>query len=259
MFSGYNKHLAHYLAIHPGLKEKFILNFSSIIKRMPQSRNGKFSNLSRQANKYIDGYNLSAKDRYWKWASIADTLYTQNLLLKPKDSEIYKSRRNSYIDLIEDENNINDLLFTDMHLVLQNDMLTKVDLMSMANSLEVRTPFLDHNIVNFVFSLPEHFKIDSSIKKKILQDTFRNILPQELYKRPKHGFEVPLLKWFRNELNDDLKSSIFDRNFIESQGIFNWNALQELEKQLFSYSPADAAAKVWALFVFQHWWKKYFD
>jgi asparagine synthase (glutamine-hydrolysing) len=179
--------------------------------------------------------------------------------LKPKDSEIYKSRRNSYIDLIEDENNINDLLFTDMHLVLQNDMLTKVDLMSMANSLEVRTPFLDHNIVNFVFSLPEHFKIDSSIKKKILQDTFRNILPQELYKRPKHGFEVPLLKWFRNELNDDLKSSIFDRNFIESQGIFNWNALQELEKQLFSYSPADAAAKVWALFVFQHWWKKYFD
>jgi len=256
LFSGYNKHLAHFLAINPGMKEKMILSLKHIIKHLPQSRNNKYSNISRQANKYIDGYNLSAKDRYWKWASIADHNYTKKLLLQPKNESTYQERKRFTLNLIEDEKSINDILFADMHLVLQNDMLMKVDLMSMANSLEVRTPFLDHNIVNFVFSLPEHYKIDKSIKKKILQDTFKTILPTELYKRPKHGFEVPLLKWFKNELNKDLNSIVFDRKFVDSQGIFNWDALQLLEKQLFSYNPADAAAKVWAIFVFQHWWKK---
>lgn len=256
LFSGYNKHLAHFLAINPGMKEKLILSLKHIIKHIPQSRNSKLSNLSRQANKYINGYNLSAKDRYWKWASIGDSDYTNNLLLKSRNNELYDERRRFHLDMISDERCMNDILFADMHLVLQNDMLMKVDLMSMANSLEVRTPFLDHNIVNFVFSLPEHYKIERSIKKKIVQDTFKIILPAELYRRPKHGFEVPLLQWFKNELNKDLNSVIFDRNFIDSQGIFNWDAIQLLEKQLFSYNPADAAAKVWAIFVFQHWWKK---
>ena len=60
-----------------------------------------------------------------------------------------------------------------MNLVLQNDMLMKVDLMSMANSLEVRVPFLDYELVNYAFSLPSDYKIDNNLRKKILKDTFR--------------------------------------------------------------------------------------
>lgn len=84
-----------------------------------------------------------------------------------------------------------------MSLLLPNDMLMKVDLMSMANSLEVRVPLLDHRIVDFAFSLPTHFKIDTNEKKKILKDTFRHELPSIIFDRPKHGFEMPLLKWFK--------------------------------------------------------------
>lgn len=259
MFSGYNKHLAHYMSIHPGSKEKLLLQFKNLIKHIPQSRNGKISNLSRQANKFIDGYALDAKSRYWKWASIASKKYADDLLIEQYDESKYFDRKEYYLNFIQNENGINDILFADMHLVLQNDMLTKVDLMSMANSLEVRTPFLDHNVVDFVFSLPEHYKIDSTLKKKILQDTFKTILPAELYKRPKHGFEVPLLKWFKNELYENLKSLVFDRNFVDSQKVFDWKMTQSLEKQLFSNNPQDVSAKLWAIFVFQHWWKKTFD
>ena len=91
-----------------------------------------------------------------------------------------------------------------MNLVLQNDMLRKVDSMSMANSLEIRTPFLDHKLVDFAFSLPSVYKINGSMRKKILKDTFKDLLPYELYNRPKKGFEVPLLNWFQTELKSKI-------------------------------------------------------
>ncbi len=107
-----------------------------------------------------------------------------------------------------------------MNLVLQNDMLRKVDAMSMANSLEVRTPFLDHNLVDFVFTLPSVYKINASMRKKILKDTFKNLLPNELYSRPKKGFEVPLLSWFQTELKSKITDEWLCDHFIEEQGIF---------------------------------------
>ncbi len=105
---------------------------------------------------------------------------------------------------------MNDILLTDMQLVLPNDMLTKVDLMSMANGLEVRSPFLDYELVNFTFSLPADYKIDSSLRKRVVQDSFRALLPAELYNRPKKGFEVPLLKVVpeRNEIAYSRRSAL---------------------------------------------------
>ena len=90
------------------------------------------------------------------------------------------------------------MMWFDLMTYLTDDILVKVDRMSMANSLEVRVPFLDHEIVEFAFTLPTESKINGDIRKRILQDTFKDILPTELYNRPKKGFEVPLLKLFRN-------------------------------------------------------------
>jgi asparagine synthase (glutamine-hydrolysing) len=137
-------------------------------------------------------------------------------------------------------------------------MLTKVDLMSMANSLEVRTPFLDHTVVDFVSNLPASYKINSTTKKKILKDTFSHLLPQELIDRPKHGFEVPLLDWFKNDLWQLIDNDLLKESFIEEQGIFNYSEIKKLKSNLFSNNPEDSPAKIWALIVFQNWWKKYF-
>ena len=169
----------------------------------------------------------------------------------------YKKRKDELLKNIRRDGDINDVLYTDMKMVLPNDMLRKVDSMSMANSLEVRTPFLDHRLVNFAFSLPVAFKINTDMKKKILQDTFRDELPVEIYKRPKHGFEVPLLNWFRNELRSKIEDDLLSDDFIEEQGIFNVAATRELKVQLFSNNPGDVQATIWALIVFNTWWKKY--
>jgi len=136
-------------------------------------------------------------------------------------------------------------------------MLTKVDLMSMANGLEVRVPFLDYEVVNFIFSLPDEFKINSTIRKRILQDTFKDLLPAQLYNRPKKGFEVPLLKWFRKEMKSLIMDDLLSKNTIEEQGIFNYNEIEKLKQQLFSSNPGDVHARIWGLIVFQWWWKKY--
>jgi asparagine synthase (glutamine-hydrolysing) len=151
-----------------------------------------------------------------------------------------------------------DFLATDMGLVLLSDMLVKVDRMSMANSLEVRSPFLDHTVVDFAFSLPTSYKINKGMKKKIVQDAFRKYLPAELYNRPKHGFEIPLLDWFRKELKSKITDDLLHDRFVEEQGLFNVEEVKSLKNRLFSSNPGDAHATVWALMVFQHWWKREF-
>jgi hypothetical protein len=152
---------------------------------------------------------------------------------------------------------LNDFLYADMQLVLPNDMLTKVDLMSMANSLEVRVPFLDHEVVDFLFSLPSAYKIDSKRRKKILVDTYKDELPEEIFTRAKHGFEVPLLKWFKNELRSLIDDDLLSKSFINTQGFFDYAAIEKIKLQLYSNNPGDAVAKTWALIVFQYWYKKH--
>jgi len=136
-------------------------------------------------------------------------------------------------------------------------MLTKVDWMSMAHGLEVRTPFLDFELVNFVFSLPDDFKINSSMRKRVVQDAFREMLPAELYNRPKKGFEVPMLKWLRQELRSLIEDDLLSEKTITEQGIFHYPEMQKLKSQLFTSNPGDVHARIWALVVFQWWWKKY--
>ena len=91
----------------------------------------------------------------------------------------------------------------------------------------------------------------------ILQDAYRQQLPYELYNRPKHGFEVPLLNWFRGELRSTIETDYLNDDFIHEQNIFNPEMVRQLKEQMLSKSPADSQAHIWALIVFQHWWKKY--
>jgi asparagine synthase (glutamine-hydrolysing) len=261
LLAGYNKHAASHRVINPGGAEKLVKSFAPLLKIFPQSRSNAVSNKIRQAIRFQEGMKLSSKDRYWRWASFAgkeDVLRLINpALLAAGDLNEYEQNRSKILASIPEKENISDILLTDMNLVLANDMLTKVDLMSMANGLEVRVPFLDFKIVNFIFSLPDHFKIDHSLRKKILQDAFKDILPAELYNRPKKGFEVPLLKWLRQEMKSTIVDDLLAKKFIEEQGIFHYPEIQKLKQQLFSSNPGDIHARIWGLVVFQWWWKKW--
>jgi asparagine synthase (glutamine-hydrolysing) len=262
LFSGYNKHSAHLKAMGNGPINQLLKTIAPALHYIPKSRNGTLSNKIRQVEKYGLGFRYNQKERYWRWAGLASEEKAFRLMHEKTRAEFvreeYLGRKENLLKSIRSENDFNELLLADMQLVLPNDMLRKVDLMSMAHGLEVRVPFLDHHIVNYVFQLPVDSKINASIRKRILQDTFRELLPTELYNRPKKGFEVPLLKWFRTSLKSLITDDLLSDRLVESQQIFDVTEIRRLKKQLFSINPGDATATIWALIVFQWWWKKYF-
>ena len=259
--AGYNKHAAAYRVIHKGWRENWVSALQPVWSSLPQSRNNRWANKFRQLQRFAEGMKMNSKDRYWRWAGLADEASASKLLhpqsLEKLKQEEYNKRKSTLLKTIPAAESMNDVLLTDMQLVLPNDMLMKVDLMSMANGLEVRTPFLDFEVVKFVFSLPGDFKINASLRKRIVQDAFRDQLPAALYNRPKKGFEVPLLKWFRREMKSLILDDLLAEKLINDQGIFHYPEIDKLKRQLFSSNPGDVHARIWGLVVFQWWWKKY--
>jgi asparagine synthase (glutamine-hydrolysing) len=263
LLGGYNKHAAFYRSMHLGWKEQLVKLSSPLLKALPQARHSSFSNTIRQLVRFADGATLSPADRYWKWAGYATQSEVSNLLhptlLEKFSTEVLSDRKNNWLTDLRDDATMNDVLRVDTTFVLPNDMLTKVDLMSMANSLEVRVPFLDYKLVNYIFSLPSEYKINSFMRKRILQDSFQHILPKELYNRPKKGFEVPLLHWFKKDLKSAICNDLLNQDYIKAQGIFAPDTVENLVKQVYSSSPQDSPARIWGIFCFQHWYKRYFS
>jgi len=259
LFAGYNKHGAFYRARQGGAAAAMVKSLLPLWKLLPKSRNGKISNKIRQLERFAKGMHMDIRDRYWSWATFSNQEEVLGLLhenVKVSLEEV-KARQSIFLDQIPKDYDTNDLLYIDMQLVLANDMLPKVDMMSMANGLEVRVPFLDHEVVQYAFQLGESAKINEQEKKRILQDAFREDLPEALYHRPKKGFEVPLLKWFRHELQSLIRHDLLNDAFIQEQEVFDRQAIKNLIQQLYSSNPGDVHAKIWALIVFQSWWKKH--
>ncbi len=259
LFAGYNKHRAALRAQQTGLINTFIKAALPALNLLPKSRHSKWGNLFRQAQRYSTGLQLTRAERYWQWCTLTGEEQVLRMLAdKKRVNETELQRRKQQVTrLVTEQGDLNDMLLADMHMVLPDDMLTKVDLMSMANSLEVRVPLLDYTVVDYAFSLPQQYKIEPGNGKKILKDAFRDELPQELFNRPKHGFEVPLLKWMRTGLRSLIEEQLLERKFIEEQGIFDPEQIENLKHKLYSNNPEDVHATLWALLVFQYWYKKY--
>lgn len=261
LLAGYNKHAAFHRIINKGVKEQAVAALAPFWNALPKSRSNPLANKARQFARFAEGMKLSSKERYWKWAGYAGEDEAMNVFNDYSKQHIvrdeYHQRKGKLLSTIPEKESINDILLTDMLLVLPNDMLTKVDLMSMAQGLEVRVPFLDYTVVDFIFSLPDSYKITPQLRKRVLQDAFKDVLPTELHNRPKKGFEVPLLKWFRREMKSLIMDDLLSEKFIQQQNIFDYNEIKKLKTQLFSSNPGDIHARIWALIVFQWWWKKY--
>lgn len=253
LFAGYNKHSAEYIARNAGLKKLIARAGKPLWDALPGSRNSRTGNFVRQMKKFSNGVKLSATDRYWEWAGFYALKEMKDLLLN-KD-EIYWGSENLDPDYV-DEDDFNSVLHADFNIVLEGDMLIKADTMSMRHGLEMRSPFLDHELVEYVMQLPSDYKIDRKHRKKILKDACADLLPAEIFSRRKQGFEVPLLNWFRGDLQG-LIDELLGKPLLKQQQLFNPKAIAQLRNQLLSTNPGDSAAKIWGLIVFQTWWKKY--
>lgn len=261
LFAGYNKHYGEWQMRNGGWKTEIISALKPVWSALPKSRSGGIGNKIRQLERFALGMELTPAERWWRWCCFNDLENVNELLNGKADANMEQiiAARQKFSSLVDYNGTLNNCLLADVGMVLPYDMLVKVDRMSMRNSLEVRVPFLDYRIVEFAFSIPVSSKINGNIKKKIVQDAFSDVLPKELYNRPKKGFEVPLLQWFRTDLKDKIMNDWLSDDYIQQQGIFNLQTIQNLKLQLFSNNPGDVHAQVWALIVFQNFWRKYME
>jgi asparagine synthase (glutamine-hydrolysing) len=135
------------------------------------------------------------------------------------------------------------------------DLLAKVDITSMANSLEVRAPFLDHDLVRVALTIPTRLKREGVRGKRILRATFADLVPPALLRRRKMGFAVPISRWFRGELADYLRSTLLAPD-ARIRRHFRPEALDLLVTEHLD-SRADHASKLYALLALELWHREF--
>lgn len=145
---------------------------------------------------------------------------------------------------------------------LPGDILCKVDRASMKYSIESRCPILDVNVMEYSYRLPHAYKYDNGVKKRILKDIAYDYIPKELLDRPKVGFSVPLDKWLRGPLKDELLA-MCDADYLKAQGIFDTDFMRQfMTEYLVTGDGGPSSGKnysriIWAYYVFQKWYQQY--
>lgn len=148
---------------------------------------------------------------------------------------------------------INNAMNYDINEYLPDDLLVKEDRASMAVTLEARVPFLDHTLVEFAAKIPPSLKINRCRKKYILKQAFKNILPSEILHRKKMGFGVPLIHYFRNELNDFAYNEIFNFDLLN---YYDKNTMK-IYWQRHQSKKSDYYRIFWSIMMFNLWFKKW--
>jgi asparagine synthase (glutamine-hydrolysing) len=157
---------------------------------------------------------------------------------------------------VKDASLLNQLLYVDSKTYL-HELLMKQDQMSMAASIESRVPFLDHKLVEFTSRLPEHLKLNGWTTKYVLRKSMQGVLPQEILKRPKMGFPVPLARWFKNEFAHVLDEYVLGRRAVD-RGIFKPEYTRTIVKEHRS-GRFDHSERLWSLMNFEIWMRAFID
>lgn len=154
-------------------------------------------------------------------------------------------------------NAVEKLMAVDTQTYLTDDILVKVDRAAMSTSLELRAPFLDHNLVEYAWQLPFSFKYREGQTKWILRQVLYKHVPKSLIERPKQGFGIPLNDWLRGPLRD-WAEELLNENYLEKQDLFNIEEVRSMWDQHLSgtrqYGP-----RLWYILMFQVWYKEYYE
>jgi len=199
--------------------------------------------------------------RYMGWISFFDSeekeeLYTEEMKQRLGDRDPF----NSYCKIfngIKSEDFLEKIFYLDQSTYLIDDLLHLSDQMSMANSLELRTPFCDHQLLEFAASISPALKLKRFRLKYILKEMLKGILPGEILTKRKQGFMVPLGIWFKKDLNSLLKE-LLDEKDIRRMNYFNPSFIQWMIDEHLS-GRRNFTHKLWSLLVFQLWHKIYME
>jgi asparagine synthase (glutamine-hydrolysing) len=151
---------------------------------------------------------------------------------------------------------LSSLQYMDTKSYLPNDILTKVDRMSMAHSIEARVPLLDHKLVEFAATIPPELKLKGKTTKYIFKKAFEGILPKEILHRRKQGFAIPLGRWFRGQLSLYVRDLLLSRKSLE-RGLFSKSYIERLIKMNDRGRSLDL--QLWTLITFELWCRRFID
>jgi len=254
LFAGYDRYLPNLrrsrFSILPDPFKNWVLK--PLSDRMPDGMKGRnfLSDISlHPAEMYVNSVS------YFRPGD-KERLYSADLKLALGELGTYDSFH-GYFEETPSKDFLTQLLYLDTKTYLPGDILTKVDRMSMAHSLEVRVPFLDHELVELAATMPSRMKLQGSITKYILKKAMSNVLPNEILDRTKQGFAVPIGRWFNTQLKILLRDVLLDSKSME-RGYFSSAFIEQALK-----NDVDGKSRqinqLWALFVLELWYRKYMD
>jgi asparagine synthase (glutamine-hydrolysing) len=260
LFAGYPTLVAHrlieyYERIVPWHVRAYVA--PKIFDLMPVS----FSNISFdfRVRRFLSGRGVPLQARHHRWlGSFTDE--EKSLLLQDWIKPVLRStyaRAYAHAGECDARLLLNQLLYDDMKMYLEGDILYKVDRASMAAALEVRVPFLNRAVVDFAIELPLELKLRRLTTKYLFKKSMERILPREIIKRPKKGFNMPVAHWLTSELRD-LALDMFSEDRITRQGFFNYAYLKRLFDEHLSRQ-RDNRKLLWTLLIFQLWYDKYVE
>lgn len=252
LFGGYDKYLGKHYAEKYASYPSFVRTiFEKGVQWIPH--NNYTNHTLRKVKKVIKAASLTPENRYLSLSSLGFQKTEKNDLLNDTFQEDVSIEILKQFNSLGISDELTQTFYSDIHLVLEGDMLAKVDRACMINSLEARVPFLDSKMVDFSFRLPHHFKIDGHNKKKILKETFADLLPKETMSFSKKGFGIPIRIWFQKELKEELLS-LLSEDFLINQNIFNISYVNKIVEEHMS-NKENHSSKLWQLFVFQKWYR----
>ena len=260
-FAGYERYVANkisniYNHIPLGIRKTLIYILNTRL-----SESTKKKDVIKRLKRFVNAIDPSAEERYVQWMSIFNydlkrNLYSEETVNRLKDNNpreylldaFRKSGANNFIDAT---------LYTDIMTYLPGDLLVKADISSMANSLEARSPFLDHKLMEFAASIPANLKLKGFTTKYLLKKALANILPKEIINRRKAGFGVPVGTWFRQELKDYAYNVLLNES-SQNKSYFRKEKIQEILDE-HTKGLIDHGARIWSLINFELWHQIFID
>lgn len=254
VFGGYPiyrimKYIEMYNSLPSGIRDKFLF---PILKKVLGSK---------KEGKYIDWISAPIEKRYLGNGSrltdsIKQRLYSKDLLGSLNNNYMQKII-DSYYDKVNENDTVRQMLYLDTKTWLPEDLLIKADKMTMAASLELRVPFLDHKVVEFATSIPSKHKVSMRGNKVIFRELAKKILPPDIINRKKQGFTVPMKVWLRNEMREFARNILLDKKSRE-RGFFDYGYVESIltrHDELYD----DLSATIWNLVVLELWHRRFID
>jgi asparagine synthase (glutamine-hydrolysing) len=260
LFGGYETYLAQYKArifnripyfIRKGIIEQGINSLKPTAKK---------KGLINKAKRFVEGTAYNNQLSHARWRIFISEEMRNQLFSSDSLKKISTPPAQHILNLFEkagERGDLNKSLYVDVKSYLCDNILTKVDRMSMAVSLEARVPYLDPDLVSLAFQIPEKFKVTSKETKIILKKLASRYVPKECVYRPKEGFSIPIKNWLVNEFRP-LMEDLLNQSRIQKEGIFNGITVERL-KQEHLKGTANHSHILWSMIVFQDWKRRWLE